>query len=81
MLCRSAVYSFAIHPSGKLALSSSKDKTLRTWNLITGRCAYVSNIKEGMLYHVLYTCIFFFFFSKFECVDLICLLITGSTIL
>jgi protein MAK11 len=44
---KSAVYSFAVHPSGKLALSCSKDKTLRTWNLITGRCAYVSNIKEA----------------------------------
>jgi protein MAK11 len=43
---KSAVYSFTVHPSGKLALSCSKDRTLRTWNLMTGRCAYVSNLKE-----------------------------------
>ena len=36
-----------IHPSGKLALSVSKDKTLRTWNLLKGRAAYTTNIKKG----------------------------------
>lgn len=35
----------SIHPSGKLALSVGKDKTLRTWNLMTAKCAYVTNIK------------------------------------
>ncbi|KAK2188551.1 hypothetical protein NP493_129g04013, partial [Ridgeia piscesae] len=40
------VYSVAIHPSGKLALSAGKDKTLRTWNLMTAKAAYVTNIKE-----------------------------------
>jgi len=43
------VYSVAIHPSGKLALSAGKDKTLRTWNLMTAKAAYVTNIKEGGL--------------------------------
>ncbi|XP_035224318.1 p21-activated protein kinase-interacting protein 1-like, partial [Stegodyphus dumicola] len=41
-----AVNSISIHPSGKLALSVSKDKTLRTWNLIKGRSAYITNIKK-----------------------------------
>lgn len=34
----------AVHPSGKLALSVSKDKTLRAWNLLKGRRAYVTNL-------------------------------------
>ncbi|XP_054153266.1 p21-activated protein kinase-interacting protein 1-like [Oppia nitens] len=42
---KDAITSISIHPSGKLMLSVSKDKTLRTWNLIKGRCAYVTNIK------------------------------------
>ncbi|XP_013410594.1 p21-activated protein kinase-interacting protein 1-like [Lingula anatina] len=40
------VLSVSVHPSGKLALSVGKDKTLRTWNLITGRAAFITNIKE-----------------------------------
>ncbi|ESO88235.1 hypothetical protein LOTGIDRAFT_234571 [Lottia gigantea] len=43
---KGAVNSVSVHPSGKLAITVSKDKTLRTWNLITGRHAYISNIKE-----------------------------------
>lgn len=35
----------SVHPSGKMCLSVSKDKTLRTWNLIKGRCAYITNLK------------------------------------
>jgi len=42
------VYAISIHPSGKLALSVGKDKTMRTWNLITGKQAYVTNVKEGV---------------------------------
>ncbi|XP_060065328.1 p21-activated protein kinase-interacting protein 1-like isoform X2 [Ylistrum balloti] len=42
----SAVNYISIHPSGKLALSVGRDKTLRTWNLITGRSAYTTNIKQ-----------------------------------
>lgn len=44
---RGPVYNFAIHPTGKMALSISKDKTMKTWNLMTGRCAYTTNIKLG----------------------------------
>lgn len=41
------VSSFDVHPSGKLALSvSSKDGTLRTWNMLSGRAVYVKNLKK-----------------------------------
>lgn len=33
------VNSIAVHPSGKLALSSGKDKMVKTWNLVTGKIA------------------------------------------
>ena len=36
----------AVDPSGKLALTIGKDRKLITWNLIKGRSAYVTNIKE-----------------------------------
>ncbi|KAJ3581985.1 hypothetical protein NHX12_016013, partial [Muraenolepis orangiensis] len=39
------VTSLSVHPSGKLALSVGTDKTLRTWNLVDGRAAYIKNIK------------------------------------
>lgn len=35
----------SIHPSGKLALTVGKDRAMKTWNLIKGRTAYVTNIK------------------------------------
>ncbi|CAI5779982.1 p21-activated protein kinase-interacting protein 1 isoform X1 [Podarcis lilfordi] len=41
------VTSFSIHPSGKLALSVGTDKTLRTWNLVEGRSAFIKNIKQN----------------------------------
>jgi WD40 repeat protein len=44
---RGPVLSLSVHPSGKLALTVGQDKTLRTWNLITGKSAYISNIKRG----------------------------------
>ncbi|XP_008561405.1 PREDICTED: p21-activated protein kinase-interacting protein 1 isoform X3 [Galeopterus variegatus] len=37
----------SIHPSGKLALSVGTDKTLRTWNLVEGRSAFIKNIKQS----------------------------------
>ncbi|XP_071443123.1 p21-activated protein kinase-interacting protein 1-like [Hetaerina americana] len=41
---RGAITSMSIHPSGKLALSVGRDRTLRTWNLVKGRSAYVTNL-------------------------------------
>lgn len=38
------VTSVSVHPSGKLALSLSQDKKLRTWNLIKGRRAYITHM-------------------------------------
>ncbi|EQC35590.1 hypothetical protein SDRG_06878 [Saprolegnia diclina VS20] len=34
LLCRAPANSIAVHPSGKLAFSDARDKTLRTWNLV-----------------------------------------------
>lgn len=43
---REGVTSLSVHASGKLLLSvSAGDRTLRTWNLVKGRCAYVINLK------------------------------------
>ena len=39
------VNDFAIHPSGKLCLSVSKDNTLKIWNLVHGRCAFTRRLK------------------------------------
>jgi len=45
----------AVHPSGKLAMSASKnDGSLRTWNLITGRSAYVKNTKRAQIEFIRY---------------------------
>ena len=32
--------SISVHPSGRLALSTSRDGTLRLWNLVKGKCAH-----------------------------------------
>jgi len=34
------INSLSIHPSGKLALTCARDRTIRMWNLINGRSAY-----------------------------------------
>jgi len=39
------VTAMSVHPSGKLALTVGKDRAMKTWNLIKGRTAYVTNIK------------------------------------
>lgn len=40
----------SIHPSGRMALSVSRDRTLRLWNLLEGRCAYIKRLQgEGEL--------------------------------
>ncbi|KAI8576199.1 hypothetical protein K450DRAFT_258078 [Umbelopsis ramanniana AG] len=44
------INSISIHPSGKIALSVSADKTVRLWNLMTAHKASVHKIgKEGMV--------------------------------
>lgn len=42
----SAVNFISVHPSGKLALSIGADMILRTWNLINGRQAYATSLKN-----------------------------------
>jgi len=39
---KDAVTAIAVHPSGRMTLSASKDRTLRLWNLVEGRCAYIT---------------------------------------
>jgi len=62
---KGGVTSVAIHPSGKLALSISTDKTLRCWNLVEGKAAYTLKLyrkdglkifwnKTGTLYGILF---------------------------
>nr|ADD24153.1 p21-activated protein kinase-interacting protein 1-like [Lepeophtheirus salmonis] len=43
---QSPVTDVSIHPSGKLALSIGDDQKLVTWNLIKGRSAYITNLRE-----------------------------------
>ncbi|GIY90392.1 p21-activated protein kinase-interacting protein 1-like [Caerostris extrusa] len=43
---KDAINSIAVHPTGKMAVSVGKDKSLRTWNLIKGRSAYITNINK-----------------------------------
>ena len=43
---KSGVTSIAIHPTGRLALSTSNDKTVRLWNLMEGRIAYISKLSS-----------------------------------
>ena len=43
---KSGVTSVAIHPTGRLALSTSSDKTVRLWNLMEGRNAYISKLSS-----------------------------------
>ncbi len=39
------VNDLALHPSGKLCLSVSRDNTLKIWNLVHGRCAFTRRLK------------------------------------
>ncbi|XP_076657491.1 p21-activated protein kinase-interacting protein 1-like [Halictus rubicundus] len=43
-----AVNAVAIHPTGKIALSTGADGILRTWNLVKGRQAYATNLTPRM---------------------------------
>lgn len=49
----SAVNHISIHPSGKLALSIGSDCTVRTWNLIKGRQAFATNLKNKSLGNII----------------------------
>lgn len=47
------ITALSVHPSGKLALSTSRDSTLRIWDLIKGRCSYHNNlpaVAEGVTF-------------------------------
>jgi WD40 repeat protein len=37
----------AVHPSGKLALTAGADRTLRLWDLTTGRTAFRTRLPQG----------------------------------
>ncbi|KAJ8925065.1 hypothetical protein NQ315_001236 [Exocentrus adspersus] len=41
-----SILDIAVHPSGKLALTLGSDRSLRTWNLIKGRQAYIINLNS-----------------------------------
>lgn len=43
----------SVHPSGKLALSIGADLTLRTWNLINGRQAFATSLKNKSLGNII----------------------------
>lgn len=43
----------SVHPSGKLALSIGSDLTLRTWNLINGRQAFATSLKNKSLGNII----------------------------
>ncbi|KAL4235633.1 p21-activated protein kinase-interacting protein 1-like protein [Mactra antiquata] len=43
---KAAINYVNIHPSGKLALTVGRDKALHTWNLITGRSAFITNLHK-----------------------------------
>jgi protein MAK11 len=39
---KGAVTCISIHPSGRMALTGSVDRSIRLWNLVEGRCAFIS---------------------------------------
>ncbi|CAI9726809.1 p21-activated protein kinase-interacting protein 1-like [Octopus vulgaris] len=43
---KAGINCLAVHPSGKLAFTVSKDKTMKAWNLIKGVRAYTTNLKR-----------------------------------
>jgi len=42
---KKGITGLAIHPSGKVALSVSKDNTMKMWNLVEGRIAFTRRLK------------------------------------
>lgn len=50
---RKEITSISIHPSGKLALTTSRDSTLRIWDLTKGRCSYhhiLDSVAEAVVF-------------------------------
>lgn len=52
---KEGVISMHAHPSGKVLLSLSKDNTIRTWNLIKGRCAFTTNLIKSQAHMIRWT--------------------------
>lgn len=42
-----AVNSVAIHPSGQIAVSVARDRTMRLWDLTKGRQSFIKKMKSG----------------------------------
>ncbi|EEY60549.1 p21-activated protein kinase-interacting protein, putative [Phytophthora infestans T30-4] len=40
------INSIAVHPSGKLCFSVARDRTLRMWNLVKGRIAFIRRLEK-----------------------------------
>lgn len=49
----SSVNFISVHPSGKLALSIGSDLILRTWNLINGRQAFATSLKNKAIGNII----------------------------
>lgn len=46
VLNRGEINSIAVHPSGKLCFSVARDRTLRMWNLVKGRIAFIRRLEK-----------------------------------
>ncbi|KAK9816721.1 hypothetical protein WJX72_004220 [[Myrmecia] bisecta] len=44
---RREITGLTIHPTGRLALTTSRDETLRMWDLVKGRCPYDTKVPAG----------------------------------
>lgn len=42
---KTPVSALAVHPSGKMCMSVSRDHSLKVWNLVQGRCSFTRNLK------------------------------------
>ena len=43
------IHSIAAHPSGRIALSTAQDRTLRLWDLVKGRMSFINRLaSDGM---------------------------------
>ncbi len=42
---KGAVLSIAAHPSGRVALSTASDRTLRLWDLVKGRMSFINRLE------------------------------------